>query len=103
VVAAAETELAPLPLSVEKPWDTQDQAVAAIPAAVVQKPAVPGGRASGKGRGRGRSAAGGAAAKRKERSARERFMDVESFWRSCSQEQRMQLLQVPLAPLLEGE
>jgi hypothetical protein len=30
-------------------------------------------------------------------------MDVESFWRSCSPEQRMQLLQVPLAPLLEGE
>jgi hypothetical protein len=30
-------------------------------------------------------------------------MDVESFWRSCSPEQRSQLLQVPLAPLLEGE
>eukprot|EP00775_Hariotina_reticulata_P010977 gene10977-11132_t len=67
-----------------------------------EKPAVTGGRASGKGRGKGRSAAAGAGAKRKERSIRERFMDVESFWRSCSPEQRMQLLQVPLAPLLEG-
>jgi hypothetical protein len=30
-------------------------------------------------------------------------MDVESFWRSCSPQQRLQLLRVPLAPLLAGK
>lgn len=97
VAAPAGNEVAPLPLSVEKPWDAQEAAAAAAPKAAT--PA--GGR--GKGRaGRGRSTAASGAARKKERSRREQFMDVESFWRSCTPEQRLQLLQVPLAPLLEG-
>jgi hypothetical protein len=99
VGAAEAADLAPLPLSVEKPWDPPKPAAAAAP-----KAAVGVGAARGKGRGgKGRSAVAGGAAKKRERSRRERFMDVESFWRSCSPEQRSQLLQVPLAPLLEGE
>jgi hypothetical protein len=94
--------LAPLPLSVEKPWDPPKPAAAT--AAAAPKAAAGAGAVRGKGRGgKGRSAVAAGAAKKRERSRRERFMDVELFWRSCSPEQRSQLLQVPLAPLLEGE
>lgn len=97
---AADGGLAPLPLSVEKPWDP----LKAAAAATAPKAAAGAGVARSKGRGgKGRAAAVAGAAKKKERTRRECFMDVESFWRSCSPEQRMQLLQVPLAPLLEGE
>jgi hypothetical protein len=97
----ADADLAPLPLSVEKPWE---------PPSTLSNPA--GGKAvsgnargAAKGRaGRGRAGAGTTGAgKKRERSRRERFMDVESFWRSCSPQQRLQLLRVPLAPLLAGK
>lgn len=98
--AADAADLAPLPLSVEKPWDPSKPAAAAA----APKAAAGAGAGRGKGRGgKGRAAVAAGAAKKRERSRRERFMDVESFWRSCSPEQRSQLLQVPLAPLLEGE
>lgn len=99
--AAAETDLAPLPLSVEKPWDPPN--TAASPAGT--KAATGATRGGAKGRA-GRSRASGVSAgagKKRERSRRERFSDVESFWRSCSPQQRLQLLRVPLAPLLAGE
>jgi hypothetical protein len=97
---ATDDGLAPLPLSVEKPWDPPSTAAASSGS----KTAAGNARGAGKGRG-GRSRAGSAAAgpgKKRERSRRERFMDVESFWRSCSPQQRLQLLRVPLAPLLAG-
>jgi hypothetical protein len=100
VGAADAADLAPLPLSVEKPWDPPKPAAAAA----APKAAAGAGAARGKCRGgKGRSAVAAGAAKKRERSRHERFMDVESLWRSCSPEQRSQLLQVPLAPLLEGE
>lgn len=99
--AAADADLAPLPLSVEKPWDPPST----LSNQAGGKAASGNARGAAKGRG-GRSRAGGGAGgggKKRERSRRERFMDVESFWRSCSPQQRLQLLRVPLAPLLAGK
>lgn len=98
--APAETDLTQLQLSVEKPWDPPSTAVNQAGG----KAAPSNARGAAKGRA-GRSRAGGAGAgagKKRERSRKERFMDVESFWRSCSPQQRLQLLRVPLAPLLAG-
>lgn len=99
--AATNPDLAPLRLSVEKPWDPPS----AVASTAGSKAAAGNGRGAAKGRA-GRTRAGGAAAgaggKKRERSMRERFNDVESFWRSCSPQQRLQLLRVPLAPLLAG-
>lgn len=40
--------------------------------------------------------------RRRERSRYERYMDVETFWRSTTEDQRMELLQVPMTSLLHG-
>eukprot|EP00879_Flechtneria_rotunda_P010168 GHRR01010630.1.p1 GENE.GHRR01010630.1~~GHRR01010630.1.p1 ORF type:complete len:1312 (+),score=676.34 GHRR01010630.1:1142-5077(+) len=100
---SGNTDMAPVPLSVEKPWDSLDAlaAGAKTPAATAGTGASTA-RGAAKGRGRARACAAAGPAKKRDRSRKEQFMDVESFWRSCSPEQRLQLLQVPLSPLLEG-
>jgi hypothetical protein len=90
-----------LGLSIEKPWDWEHGGQAGTGTQA-------GGAVRGKkskGRGGGGKPTGGAAAgaKRRERTRRERFMDVETFWRTCPPEQRRALLQVPLVDLLQGE
>ncbi len=57
------------------------------------------GKAKGRARGGGDTARG---ARGRERSRYERFLDVEAFWRSTSEEQREELLRVPMASLLKG-
>ncbi len=61
-------------------------------------------RAGGKAKNRGaKGADGGRGPRGKERSRYERFMDVETFWRTTTPEQRAALLKVPMAALLKGE
>lgn len=49
-----------------------------------------------------RSAPSGGA-RGKERGARERYTEVESFWCSLKEDERLELLRVPLSPLLQRE
>jgi hypothetical protein len=113
---AGALDAANLSLSIEKPWDWQGAggasgatagATAAAKGAAKKAGAKTGaGRGGAKGRGSkagGGAAASGAGARPPEaRSRRQRFLDVEGFWRSCTPEERRALLRVPLADLLEG-
>lgn len=62
-----------------------------------------GGNSSKRRLGRGKPASKTAAAARssKERTKRERYLDVETYWCSLQPAQRMELLKVPLGPVLQ--
>ncbi|KXZ47471.1 hypothetical protein GPECTOR_35g909 [Gonium pectorale] len=96
-----QQELAPR-LSAEQEWDeVRDGASAPTGSNAANAGGAGGRRAGGKAKNR---AKGGDVARgpRKERSRYERYMDVETFWRTTSPEQRRQLLKVPMAALLKG-
>lgn len=84
---------AAVPLSLERDWDWD-----LLPEASAA------GRRKGKtGPKAGKAAAAKAGGARREKSRRERYLDVEAFWRSASKERRRELLRVPLSALLEGQ
>eukprot|EP00967_Tisochrysis_lutea_P048952 scaffold59910_cov22-Tisochrysis_lutea.AAC.3 len=53
--------------------------------------------------GHGKAGHGGHGARNaKDRTRYERYMDVETFWKSLQPDQRRELLKVPLTSLLQG-
>ncbi|GIL47102.1 hypothetical protein Vafri_4016 [Volvox africanus] len=91
-------------LSAEQEWDDVREG-GGVPSAGAGTTGAGGGAGSrrvggkGKNKAKGNDAARGA---RKERSRYERYMDVETFWRTTPPEQRRELLKVPMAALLKG-
>lgn len=83
-----------LGLSIEKGWECDPDNAAATTASSRGK--------KSKARGVNKSGGSGVRVKNRERTNRQRFQDVESFWRSINSEQRRALLQVPVGGLLEG-
>ncbi len=61
------------------------------------------GARKGKARAAGSKGAAASSSRGRARTRRERFMDVETFWRSTTPKQRRELLRVPLGGLLEGQ
>ncbi|EFJ51048.1 hypothetical protein VOLCADRAFT_103689 [Volvox carteri f. nagariensis] len=89
-------------LSAEQEWDEVREGITMPSVGAGVAGAGSGGRRAGgkvKNKTKGNDAARGT---RKERSRYERYMDVETFWRTTSPEQRRELLKVPMAALLKG-
>lgn len=99
----AQQNLAPC-LSAEQEWDeVRDGGGAAGSASTGAANATGAARRAG-GKAKNKAKGGDTArGPRKERSRYERYMDVETFWRSTTPEQRAALLKVPMAALLKSE
>jgi hypothetical protein len=91
--APQQQAVASAPLSLERDWDWD----------LVPEASAAGRRKGKAGPKAGKAAAAKAGGARREKSRRERYLDVEAFWRSASKERRRELLRVPLSALLEGQ